>query len=129
MYSSIMLALALVAALATADSPPATPEVPTPPNANESPAVDSKDSKEWLGWYRPLYRPVIAVPVLPIVPVYRPVVVVGRPLLRRWEGAAEVDAKSSKEWAAAGVGPRGGAVVAAGRPRRYWEAQQPSTTP
>ncbi|ETV63736.1 hypothetical protein H257_19331 [Aphanomyces astaci] len=124
MHSSIVFALAFVAALATA----ASPEAPAP-NANESPAVDSKDGKEWLGWYRPLYRPVFAVPVLPIVPVYRPVVVVGRPHLRRWERAAEDNTKSNGEWAAARVGPRGGAVVVAGRPRRYWEDKQPSATP
>ncbi|ETV76347.1 hypothetical protein H257_09815 [Aphanomyces astaci] len=120
MHSSVVFTLAFVSALATASTTPAAPETPV---SNKLSAGDSKDDKEWLGWHRPIVRPVVAIPVVPIVPVYRPVyrpvAVVGRPLLRRWEeGAKATDDESKSEYVAAAVGRRGGAVVAAG-PRHY----------
>jgi hypothetical protein len=112
-------------------------------------AAESNDEKEWVGLYRPIYHPihrpiyhpiyrpiyrpvvVIPPPVIiprPIVPVYRPVY--RPPVLRGWEASAAMtandDEKMAKEWVAAGQGPRGGTVVAAGPPRhRRWEDEHP----
>ncbi|ETV76346.1 hypothetical protein H257_09809 [Aphanomyces astaci] len=68
MHSTIVFALTFVAALAAAASPPAAPETPVS-KPNESPAMVSKDDKEFLlGLHRPIYLPFVAIPVLPIVP-------------------------------------------------------------